>query len=155
MSARVEIAHASAEDAALLASLHGLCFDEAWSAESFASLLANPRTFALLASAPGSSEVDGLLVAQAMVTESEILTLATAPAARRSGCARALVRAAARNAEALGATEMFLEVAVNNQAAVALYKGLGFAENGRRRGYYETRNGAVDALVLRAALPLA
>jgi [ribosomal protein S18]-alanine N-acetyltransferase len=45
---------------------------------------------------------------------------------------------------------MFLDVAEGNGPAAALYRGLGFAEVGRRRRYYP--DGA-DALVLRRDLP--
>jgi ribosomal-protein-alanine N-acetyltransferase len=48
-----------------------------------------------------------------------------------------------------GAERMFLEVAEDNAAARALYARAGFAEAGRRRGYYARPDGpAADALVL-------
>ncbi len=56
-----------------------------------------------------------------------------------------LVRAA-RRAEV---KRLFLEVASDNDAAVALYKGLGFAAAGRRKGYYQRPGGkSADALIL-------
>jgi ribosomal-protein-alanine N-acetyltransferase len=73
---------------------------------------------------------------------------------RRQGHARALVRAAAEEAGRRNATEMFLEVATDNSAALALYTGLGFERAGQRRLYYARAQGAADALILRAALPL-
>jgi ribosomal-protein-alanine N-acetyltransferase len=50
---------------------------------------------------------------------------------------------------------MFLEVAISNVAARALYDRLGFTEAGRRKGYY-ARPGSPpeDALILRSNLPL-
>ena len=45
---------------------------------------------------------------------------------------------------------MFLEVATDNAAALALYDRLGFVRAAQRKGYY--RGG--DALVLKTALPL-
>jgi ribosomal protein S18 acetylase RimI-like enzyme len=57
--------------------------------------------------------------------------------------------------EEAGATEVFLEVSVDNAAARALYAGLGFREVGLRPDYYEEAVGAArDALVLRRSLPL-
>jgi ribosomal-protein-alanine N-acetyltransferase len=44
-------------------------------------------------------------------------------------------------------------VAADNIAAQQLYRGCGFVENGRRRGYYRRRGIAVDALILRRTLP--
>ena len=48
---------------------------------------------------------------------------------------------------------MFLEVAVDNPAAIALYQAAGFVPAGRRRGYYRRQGAdAMDALVLRRTL---
>ncbi|MDP3371055.1 MAG: ribosomal-protein-alanine acetyltransferase, partial [Brevundimonas sp.] len=57
-----------------------------------------------------------------------------------------------------GATRLFLEVAEDNMAALALYAGAGFVEAGRRPGYYarphgRPRDALVLALNLTAALP--
>jgi ribosomal-protein-alanine N-acetyltransferase len=49
--------------------------------------------------------------------------------------------------------EVFLEVDENNPAARALYAKLGFAEVGRRKGYYRDGEGGESAaLVLRLQL---
>ena len=54
------------------------------------------------------------------------------------------------HAQELGALALFLEVAADNVAAQALYRGTGFASVGRRKAYY----GGQDADVLKAILPL-
>lgn len=97
---------------------------------------------------------DGFILLRLAGGEAEILTLAVAPEGRRRGAGRALLRGALKAAEQGGATAMFLEVADDNAAAVALYRSEGFVEAGRRRGYYARPGGAAaDALVLRRALP--
>ena len=48
------------------------------------------------------------------------------------------------------ATEVFLEVRVDNEAAMSLYEGFGFTPLRIRRGYYD--GGRVDAVEMR--LPL-
>ena len=85
--------------------------------------------------------------------EAEILTLATRPAARKQGLAKALVKAAASRLRALGAKSLFLEVASDNYAAQALYRNAGFKQAGRRKAYYE-REGQTpgDADILRLTL---
>lgn len=52
----------------------------------------------------------------------------TTPGARRQGCARAIVLAAARSAQAQGAGRLYLQVETNNAPARALYGQLGFAQ---------------------------
>jgi ribosomal-protein-alanine N-acetyltransferase len=92
---------------------------------------------------------------QVAADESEILSIATAPAARRAGLAHALLVEAAARAALSQAKAMFLEVAEDNSAALALYRSCGFGVHGRRRGYY-IRSGVqpADALLLRVKLPL-
>jgi ribosomal-protein-alanine N-acetyltransferase len=135
-------------DLAPMAAIHAGCFPDAWDVRALAELLATPGTFAV-------SSLDGFILARTAGGEAEILTLAVLPAARRHGLGRALVIEAASHAQQSGAHDMFLEVGVSNVAARALYKSLGFAEAGRRKGYY-ARPGLLseDALILRANLPL-
>lgn len=92
---------------------------------------------------------DGMVLARVAADEADILTLAVVPGARRQGLGGHLLRAAMDEAARRGATTMFLEVGVDNDAAQALYAACGFAQVGRRRGYYPDGG---DALVLRAAL---
>jgi ribosomal-protein-alanine acetyltransferase len=72
--------------------------------------------------------------------EAEILNLAVAPEARRSGVGTALI-------ETLEALEVFLEVRESNTAAQSLYRKLGFRVAGRRGDYYDDPPEA--ALVMR------
>jgi ribosomal-protein-alanine N-acetyltransferase len=138
-------------DADALAKAHARGFDHPWSAADIAALLESPGVFAVAART--ADEVHGFILARAIAGEAEILTLAVDPAHRRRGVARALLEAATAAARTSGAETLFLEVAADNTAAVALYGAAGFAPAGRRRAYY-TRPGqcAVDALVLRRAL---
>jgi ribosomal-protein-alanine N-acetyltransferase len=99
------------------------------------------------------TEIRGFILTRATSYDAEILTLAIEPIFRRQGLARMLTDAAAQLAATLGAESLFLEVAEDNPAAIALYANLGFVQVGRRRGYY-ARAGAtpVDALVMRRDL---
>jgi ribosomal-protein-alanine N-acetyltransferase len=94
----------------------------------------------------------GFILYRVASDEAEILSLGVAPEHRRSGTGKALVTAAAEQATECGATAMFLEVSEGNASALATYKTAGFREAGRRRDYYGASD---DALILRAALPLA
>lgn len=131
------------DDLAALAALHQSSFADAWSAQAIAALLATPGTFAIHLQ-------DGFILVRAAAGEAEILTLAVRPAARGRGLGRILLQAAARQAQALGTTHLFLEVGADNPAALALYAGQGFIPVGQRKAYYNGR----DALIMRAQLPL-
>jgi len=131
------------DDLETLAGLHRLAFPDPWSASALADLLAGPGTFVL-------TLADGFILGRIAGDEAEILTLAVAPGARGRGQGRALLRAAADRAQAMGASTMFLEVGVDNPAALALYSGQGFVRAGQRKGYYNGR----DALILKCSLPL-
>ena len=89
---------------------------------------------------------------RAAAGESEVMTLAVAPSHRRRGAGRALLEAAMAQAEARAVDAVFLEVAADNDPAIALYRSAGFEQVGRRKGYYAHPNGAKDALVLRRDL---
>ena len=94
------------------------------------------------------------ILIRAVLDEAEILTLAVRPEARRKGYARGLVEAAAALARAAGVCQLYLEVAEDNAAALALYRATGFVEVGRRPGYY-ARVGGPDVAALLLALKLA
>jgi ribosomal-protein-alanine N-acetyltransferase len=145
---------ASASEAPELASLHGQCFAEAWSAEALQRLLQSGNVFALLASQTTSTQATSFIVVRVAADEAEILSLGVLPRYRRRGVARELVLGGAAAAWGRGARELFLEVGVENAAAFALYRQLGFEERGRRPGYYVSPGAAAqDALILRRALP--
>jgi ribosomal-protein-alanine N-acetyltransferase len=78
--------------------------------------------------------------------ELHINSLAVAPEARRQGHARRLLNGVFRDAVAGGATSATLEVRRSNDAALALYRGLGFEVAGVRANYYQQPR--EDALIL-------
>lgn len=141
---------AGPEAAELLAQLHAAAFPKPWSAAEIAKLLENSAAFAILSRDPKPT---GFVMAWAAAGDAEILTLAVAPEARRSGIGASLVTAAGAAALLRGAVSVHLEVAETNSAARALYAKLGYAEAGRRCAYYAGEGGPVDALVLKRGLP--
>jgi [ribosomal protein S18]-alanine N-acetyltransferase len=145
------VCSATAAEVPALAAIHAQCFTiEVWDAAAITALLATPGTLALVDDA-----VTGFILVRAAGGESEILTLAVTPAARRRGIASTLVEAAAKRAFEAGAEVMFLEVNASNYPAIALYKRLGFNEVGVRHAYYAGPHGMrEDALVLRGGIPL-
>lgn len=122
-------------------------FSDPWSAGQLRECLDAGLDF-LVADRDG--RVVGYVVAVRAADEAEILNLCVAPAARRAGTGRALVRAILDRVAAHGARAAYLEVRDSNHAARRLYEGEGFAPVGRRRDYY--RRPVEDAIVLRSAI---
>ncbi len=140
-SAGSTISKAGPLHATLLSSIHARAFpdDEFWDERIIAGQLSQPGVFGLL------DKRGGMLLARLAADEAEVLTVAVVPEKRQQGVGGGLMLAAAAEARARGATRLFLEVSTRNPAARGLYQRLGFAQVGRRRGYYA--NGS-DALVL-------
>jgi ribosomal-protein-alanine N-acetyltransferase len=130
-------------DAALLAALHSQGFRDAWNEQAFATLLATPGTFGLLA---GTDQPLGFILCRAAADEAEILTLFVPEPHRRTGVATALIGRAADLARGAGVTALFLEVADDNESARALYAATGFVEVGRRPRYYQAK---IDAVMMK------
>jgi len=141
---------AAPEDAPAMASAHAQAFDTPWDEVDFEDLLDGPGIFGFVVRAEDPA---GVLVCRTAAGEAEILTVGVAPWARRRGIGKALMIAAIGVARGAGATEMFLEVDVDNAGAVSLYERLGFERAGLRKAYYDRgSNGRADALVMRLDL---
>lgn len=74
-----------------------------------------------------------------------IVTIDVAPEQRRHGIGRLLMKAMLLACREANAESLRLEVAGDNDAALAFYKSLGFAETGRIPGFYM---GKLDALTM-------
>lgn len=136
-----------------LARLHAACFTQPppWSAASFRNMLADPACH--LETRASDGKLAGFALFRMAADEAELLTLATAPDARRQGHARALVHAGLAAMQSRGAGVCFLEVAADNAPAIRLYQMLGFDLQGRRKAYYRASGRVTqDALVFRARL---
>lgn len=96
----------------------------------------------------------GYFVAMVGVDEMHLLNLTVSPAHQGQGHARHMLDALARLALRRHAQQLWLEVREANARARQLYERYGFADVGRRRGYYPAAGGArEDAVVM--SLPLA
>lgn len=136
----VQIAHVG-----VLAAMHRICFAEPWDEAAMAGLLSMPGTYGFLV----GNVPEGFILCRVAADEAEVLTLLVLPPYRRCGIASDLLRAGMQTAREAGAAAMFLEVAANNAAGLALYQAEGFQQVGLRRRYY---GGVTDALVLRREL---
>jgi ribosomal-protein-alanine N-acetyltransferase len=141
---------ATAAEAPAMAAAHGAAFEASWREDEFEDLLEGEGIYGFLAT---DDEPLGVILCRIAADEVEVLTLGVTPAARQKGVAKALVTAALGVARQHRTAHAFLEVAVDNRAAIALYERLGFHQAGRRLYYYDRGEaGRVDALVMRLDL---
>lgn len=127
-----------------LAQTHARAFrtTRPWSADEFSGLLATKGVIL-------TGDARCFALGRVTLDEAEVLTIATDPAHQRQGLARVALRALEAQAIAAGARQLFLEVAEDNAPARALYSAMGYAQTGRRPGYYVIGPGtAVAALIL-------
>jgi [ribosomal protein S18]-alanine N-acetyltransferase len=132
------------DDLPRIAQLEADAFGDSWSIDLLASEIEQPSALLLQASR-GESPACGYTAFRHVWGEAELLRLAVLPAERRRGVGRALVEHGLEQLRQVGVRTCHLEVRLDNEPAIALYRSLGFRPAGRRRGYY--RDGS-DALVL-------
>jgi len=93
-----------------------------------------PRRVALVAEAPG--EIIGFVIGSLVASQAELESIAVDRAAQRKGIGAALLKALVNEAGLASVDEILLEVRASNRKALYLYGRAGFAEVGRRPGYY-------------------
>lgn len=95
----------------------------------------------------------GYFVAMPGVNELHLLNITVAPAWQGRGLAHRMLDALQAQGRAQGLAMLWLEVRDSNERARALYRQRGFAEVGRRRGYYPAAHSTrEDAIVMSARL---
>ena len=135
------------DDAGALARIHATGFDHPWSAAAMRDLLKQPNVLAL--GIEQETSLAAFLLVRMTADTGDILTLATDPDNRRKGLARQLIGAMLVRLGERGIARLTLDVAADNDAARALYGGLGFSQDGVRRNYYR-RSGdtGMDAILM-------
>lgn len=140
----MELVNMAPEHLDRLAELEGQCFSRPWSRKALEEELDNPAACFLVAVEGG--RVLGYGGMHCAAGECYVDNVAVNPGQRRRGVGTALVRGLARAARGRGGEFLSLEVRPSNLGAVALYTGLGFAPQGRRKNFYTQP--AEDALIL-------
>jgi tRNA threonylcarbamoyladenosine biosynthesis protein TsaB len=137
--------------AKLLAELHDESFETRWSETAFNEMLAVPGTSAILVSSLNNPM--GFVLFRKAADEAEILTICARPAFRQKGHGKLLMQHLESVLRNSGVKSLFIEVAISNHAALALYASSGFEKAGTRKNYYERGDGIrEDALIMRKGL---
>jgi ribosomal-protein-alanine N-acetyltransferase len=145
------VSDATARDVTMIAKLHAASFRRGWSDGEIQGMLLDRNVVAHRATI--GRNFAGFVISRFAADEAEILSVAVAEAYRGRAVARALLRYHLGRLAALGVRTVFLEVDEGNASALRLYRRAGFAEVGRREGYYLDASGKpAAALVLRRDL---
>ncbi|MEP9377498.1 GNAT family N-acetyltransferase [Aquabacter sp. CN5-332] len=140
---------ATAADAAALALIHAGSFHRGWGADEFERLLADRAAHAHVLTYGAKGAPFAFVLSHVVPPEAEILSIAVAPDARGKGHGAKLLSYHLGRLACEGVRVSHLEVEATNEAALHLYRRLGYVETGRRKGYYAGPGGAADAVVMR------
>ncbi|QFT34800.1 ribosomal protein S18-alanine N-acetyltransferase [Roseibium porphyridii] len=143
------------EDLPKIAEIHAASFAHNWHADEFGRMKAQDGVTILVArraSPYGTRAPLGFVVLRTVADEAEVITIAVQPRQRGRGVGKKLMEASLFRLYAERCSHLFLEVDAANEAALLLYRGLGFKEVGKRKGYYSESGGDGTALVMRIDL---
>ena len=125
-------------------------FADPWPASAFREEVAREARGGYSRVLVESGAVRAYSVAWFVADEGHLANLATDPAHRGRGFARAVLRDLLAEARRRGIANVWLEVRTGNAVAIHLYRAHGFRTAGIRKGYYQKER--EDALVM--VLPL-
>jgi ribosomal protein S18 acetylase RimI-like enzyme len=131
-------------------------FDRAARRERLASALADESAAVLVACTSGAD--GGVVVGHIWVSIAPYgvadIGMLVVEGWRGRGVGKLLLESAIQWAANAGAHKMALEVWPHNEAAIGLYRGLGFVEEGRKVRHYRRRNGELwDSVLMGRPLP--
>ncbi len=84
--------------------------------------------------------------------EAEIFDIGTIPEKRKTGLAQKLIERTITSLRSQNIKTLYLEVAVTNQPAIALYNKCGFEKYNIRKDYYNTGVIRVDAILMKKSI---
>lgn len=125
-------------------------YSHPWTRGNFTDSLAAGYIAELLLTGDGG--LVGYFVAMTGVDELHLLNITVAPDWQGLGHGQSLMAVLRQQALHLGLSTLWLEVRQSNERARALYRRLGYAEVGLRRGYYPAVGAREDAVVMRLAV---
>lgn len=138
----------TAEDLPVVQDIEARAFKHPWSPELLRRELTHEWSVILLAEeeTPDGTRVLGFLICWVVHDELHILNVATDPAHRNRGVARAVLTAALAHARQKKCALATLEVRKSNETALHLYKDFNFRPVGVRPNYYVDER--EDAIVM-------
>ena len=123
-------------------------YEKKWAKKDFYSFVSNQNNIFIL-SCPKPA---GYLKARATRDEIEIISILIDKKFRKIGMGNSLLNRLLNIALKKKIQNIFLEVSVENQIAINLYKKFNFTKVGKRENYYFQNGKYIDANIMRLAL---
>ena len=114
-----------------------------WSQQQLSDALNNHILFVQ----ESTQGITAYAVFSTVLDEAELLNIVVSPTARQQGLGASLLVEGLKNLSQTGVSRCFLEVGVDNTAAIRLYEKLAFESAGRRKNYYRKGDQSIDALI--------
>lgn len=150
--ARLALRPMVADDVDEVHALECSVFPHPWSRGNFVDSLTSGYDAWVLRE-EGSEQLAGYFLLMYALEEAHLLDVAVASARQGAGVGRLLLDRIAARARAMGMESILLEVRPSNARALLVYQRYGYAEIGRRKGYYPAYEGRrEDAIVMRYVL---
>ena len=131
----MQIRRMTQKDCKQVAAIEAVSFSVPWSLKAFTDTVEKDNFRYFVADEAG--EILGYCGFLFVLDEAEIPNVCVKSSARKQGVGKKMMNALIEEAKKLGISTLFLEVRESNVAARALYKSLGFAEDGIRKNFYE------------------
>jgi [ribosomal protein S18]-alanine N-acetyltransferase len=141
---------ATGSEADAMAAIHAQCWPRPWQAADFETFFTDPATQISLSHR--GPRLAGFCIIRQAADEAELLMIAIDPIDQRGGTGLGLLHHGLERLRGSGAVTCFLEVGATNHPAIGLYTRAGFAEVGRRKGYYPpaaAKDVPEDAIIMR------
>lgn len=143
----VTVRRAVPQDAYGMSVVHGVMFEQGWDADFFSTCIMDGEHFIVFV-AECHAHIVGITMCRRVVDEAELITIGVLEEWRGRSLAKQMSQAVLRVLAEHAVAKCFLEVQIDNIAAMRLYEVCGFEKVGVRKGYYETRDGRKDAVMM-------
>lgn len=144
----LEIQHLQESQVQAVVDLDKICLGGLWTAEGYLREIDSPNSSLLILNLIEASQkqIIGVGCVWSILEEAHITLLGIHPHHQRQGLGTFMLLSLLDDAIARNLSWATLEVSVNNQKALNLYKKFGFEAVGKRKGYYQSTG--EDAIVL-------
>lgn len=133
----------------VLMTIENACHSHPWSEKTLLSCIGG-RYFGFMLEK--NNALVGFYIGEYVAGDATLMDICVSPDHQGHGYGKQLLNHFSEHAITLGAEQLLLEVRAKNISALMMYINIGFIEVGRRTGYYPSKIGYEDAIVMKKSL---